>query len=103
MIDVYKLYADIAGKKLIDASKKEQDIIDTMGEYLKSNKDLHFTIIKQKDKKSEPILKGVWGMQGYIEYLKDYKLRLESCIELKKEIVDLVEKPKVKTLGIEKN
>ena len=96
---MYRLYADIAGKKLIDKSEKEQDIIDTMGEYLKSNKDLHFSIVKQKDKKSEPTLKGVWGLQGYIEYLKDYKLRLESCMELKKEIVDLKEKQKVKKLG----
>ena len=86
---MFKLYANIAGKKLLDTSENEQDIIDTMGEYLKFNKDLHFTIIKQKDKKSEPIIKGVWGMEGYIEYLKDYKLRLETCVELKQEIVKI--------------
>ena len=96
---MYRLYADIAGKKLIDASEKEQDIIDTMGEYLKSNKDLHFSIVKQKDKKSEPTLKGVWGMEGYIEYLKDYKLRLESCMQLKEEILGLKENQKMKSLG----
>ena len=99
---MYRLYADIAGKKLIDVSNKEQDIIDTMGEYLKSNKDLHFSIVKQKDKKSEPTLKGVWGMKGYIEYLKDYKLRLESCMQLKEEILDLVEKSEVKTYNLSK-
>ena len=99
---VYRLYGDIAGKKLLDVSENEKDIIDTMGEYLKTNKELHFSIVKQKNKKDEPILKGVWGMQGYIEYLKDYKLRLETCIELKREILDLKEKPKVKIYNLSK-
>ena len=86
---MYRLYANIAGKKLLDVSENEKDIIDTMGEYLKTNKELHFSIVKQNGKKDTPVLKGVWGIQGYIEYLEDYKIRLKTCTELKDEITKI--------------
>lgn len=83
---MFKLYSDKGTRKIIDISEVEQDIIDTMGDYLKDDPEARFLIIENKDNTDN--LRGfIRGYAEYINYVENYNLRQMSCIELKKGIV----------------
>lgn len=84
---MFKLYIDEGIRKMIDVSESEQDIIDTMGDYLRKNENSRFLIIENN--KSGDNTKGmVIGWLQYADYVEEYNNRFkkESCVELKKEI-----------------
>lgn len=93
---MYKLYLDKGIRKVIDISENEQDIIDTMGEYLKSDNDLWF-LVKERVNGGDNIKGFIRGYEDYIKYVECYNERLKklSCIELKQ---DIVKNQKIKRL-----
>lgn len=86
---MFKLYTNIANGKEIDRSNCEQDIIDTIGEYMSLNNDLKFVINKQIDG-VDIRYKTINNEMDYAYYITEYNQRLENetCIELKKSILD---------------
>lgn len=85
---MYKLYIDKGTRKMIDVSESEQDIIDTMGEYLRDDENSRFLII-ENTKEGDWIKDRVIGWIEYSIYVQQYneKLKNMSCVELKSEIV----------------
>ena len=70
---MYKLYLNEGVRTLIDVSPNEQDIIDTMGDYIKENPEDRFIVIFSQE----------YGdcIYGVINGYKDYK----DCLERYKE------------------
>lgn len=85
---MYKLYSNNNVRTIIDVSENEQDIIDTIGEYIKNDPNSRFIIIYSQ-KYGDCIHAIINKQEDYIEYLKNYRERLKnmSCVDLKKEIV----------------
>ena len=85
---MYKLYSNNNVRTMIDASENEQDIIDTIGDYLKTDINSRFIVIYSQ-KRGDCIHAIINKPEDYVEYLKNYKEKLKnmSCVELKKEIV----------------
>lgn len=96
---MFRLYGNIAGWKMLDLSADEFDIIATMGEYLQENENTQFLIIKSTETTDEPY-KSIRSMEQYMEYSREYyeriKLQNKTCMELKKEMFDIMDghKPK---------
>lgn len=84
---MFKLYIDKGIRKMIDVSESEQDIIDTMGDYLREDENSRFLII-ENNKNGDNIKGMVIGWLQYADYVEAYNDRLknETCSELKKEI-----------------
>ena len=98
---MFKLYIDKGTRKMIDVSQSEQDIIDTMGDYLRDDENSRFLII-ENTKEGDWIKDRVIGWIEYATYVEEYnrKLKEKSCVELKSQIVKNV---KIKTKGSRKN
>ena len=97
---MFKLYINMGVPKLIDASENEQDIIDTMGDYLREDENARFLII-ESNKDGDWVKDRVIGWIEYATYVEEYnkQLKEKSCVELKTEIVKNV---KVKRKGLKK-
>ena len=96
-----RLYIDKGIRKMIDVSESEQDIIDTMGDYIREDMDSRFLII-ESTKEGDDVKGFIRGYDEYVGYVKRYndKLKEKSCVELKRDIVKNV---KVKKIGSRKN
>lgn len=91
---MYKLYGNVAGWKLLDNSKREKDIADTMISYANTFELYDYLITKAKGEGSdykEAPYKRIIGKKQFTNYLEKIKEQQEienmSCIELKKYIV----------------
>lgn len=99
---MYKLY-DTNEQTLLDVSNSEKDIINTLAEYMKAYLNLGFEI--KCDEEPYKVIRSVGDYYHYVNEYNDRKstemLKQMSCLELKKEILELSEKPRirVKKLG----
>lgn len=94
---MYRLY-DINEKKLLDESYREEDIINTLAEYMKAYINMGYEI--ECDEKP---YKNIKSVSDFYHYVNDYNLKQNterlkqmSCMELKREMLDLTDKPRVK-------
>ena len=85
---MFKLYIDKGTRQMIDVSESEQDIIDTMGEYIREDKEARFLIIESNED-SDWVKARIIGYIDYATYTEEYnnKLKEKSCVELKSNIV----------------
>lgn len=91
--------------KLYEKSKRtcldvgtEENIIETMGEYLKEDDKTNFLVVNYDEITTTPSWMTIHGKPEYVEYVKAYEYRKiteKTCVELKDEIT---EKVKVKSL-----
>lgn len=81
---MYKLYGDIGGLKLLDVSKEEKFIIETLTDYVKSKNDIYYMIIKNENNQDIPY-KFISSLYDYKEYMEDYKYRQVKELKLTKE------------------
>lgn len=65
---MYKLYLNEGVRTLIDVSPNKQDIIDTMGEYIRDNPEARFIIIFSQEY-GDCIYGVVNGYKDYVNYL----------------------------------
>jgi len=96
----YILY-EMNSHTLIDKSKEEIDIINTIGEFYKENLGYRFMIMYYDPITTEPKMMAIRNIGDYEAYIQDYNMRQlknKTCMELKKEILDLsgIETPKRK-------
>ena len=88
---MYKLMLNMGVPTVIDVSESKQDVIDTMGEYLKENPDYRFIVKEDNmgDRTKSDSAQYIYGYLEYAIYVEQYNERLKnmSCVELKKEIV----------------
>jgi hypothetical protein len=102
---IYKLYVNIAGWSKLDFDHDKKVILDTMAYDNKKHKHTYYMIVKE-DKNVGPevdILRSQEEIDHYINaYNERKKLDDMSCIELKRQILDMQEKSKVKTKGTRK-
>jgi len=96
---MYKLY-DYDVHTLIDKSEDEYDIITTMSTYFHGRFGTRFLIIHyDREQDMDEIYKSIKTRDEYLQYIKEYKtkkLKQMSCMELKKEIIDIKSKHKIK-------
>lgn len=85
---MFKLYTNGGIRKMIDVSENKQDIIDTMGEYIKDDPEARF-MVKTQSKENGDSVKCINGFMDYALYVEEYNASLKqmSCTELKREIV----------------
>lgn len=94
------LYLYLANeRRLIDKSEFELEIINTIGEYISEDPTERFLVI-EKTKQGDNTKAYIRNLDDYLKYAENYKLRQESCVELKRNITKNV---KVKTKGSRKN
>lgn len=102
---MFKLY-DMNARTLIDKSKNEDDIINTLCECMKEYLNIRYKIIYHDEKNNEDIpYKKINSVSDYYLYVNEYaqrkateRLKQMSCQELKKEMLELSDKPKAKIL-----
>lgn len=85
----------------VDRSNDEIDMITTIGEFYKENLGYRFMIVNYDKETTEPKLTAIRNIGDYEAYIQDYntkQLKNKTCMELKKEILDLsgIETPKKK-------
>lgn len=78
---MYKLYGDIAGWKNLDKSENEQDIVDTLTDYVYQSKAIEYMIIEQKDNTDIPY-KRISTLEDYLDYINEYENK--KTLKLKK-------------------
>lgn len=106
---MYKLY-DMQTRKLLDKSMNEKDIIDSLSELLKDYVNFEYRIIYHSEELNQDVAyKKICSMSDFYHYVNDYnviknteQLKQMSCLELKKEILDLSDKPRIRIKRIEK-
>ena len=96
----YYLYTGKGTRTCLDMGD-EFDIIATMGEWLKKDENMEFLIVHYDKITTEPSWRTIKGKEEYSAYSKEYYDRImknKTCVELKKEMMDIVygEKPKTK-------
>ena len=98
---MYKLYTGKGTRTCLDIGD-EFDMIATMGDYLQKDEEMQFLLVHYDEVTTEPDWRTIRGMKDYLEYTKEYYNKLlknKSCMELKKEMMDIIyEKPKTKRL-----
>ena len=100
---MYSLY-DMTKLELLIKDKPEEEIYKAICNRFKTSENQRL-LIKTKYKNGDVIVCAIRNQEDFINYLKDYEYRLltgKSCVELKKEILDLKEKSKVKTHNLSK-
>lgn len=94
---MYKLY-QMTKHTLIDTNDKQDKLLEIMERMYKTNPEERFLLVKRENM-SDVWFKGIYGVEEYHEYLQkleNEELKNKTCVELKREILDLAEKPKVK-------
>ena len=84
--------------------ENEEQIYKKVCSIFEQDKEARLMIMKRENNGDFPYF-GIRSLEDFENYKKYYEysnLLNKSCQELKKEIVDLTEKPKVKKLGVEK-
>lgn len=80
---VYKLYGNIAGLKQLDVSSDEKDIIDTIGEYMRTGVITNYIIVLQTEQGDEPY-KLIKNVKDYWSYQEEYNAKQEGMKIYKK-------------------
>ena len=92
---MYILY-DMLKRKTIFASTNELDVLSMVGCKIKREENFSYLIKKHTEEKDELIV-GIRSVEDYINYKKYFEYReltKKSAYDLKREILDLTEKPK---------
>ena len=87
---MYKLY-DYDVHSLIDESRNEYDIINTISSYMETVIGQRFLIIYHNEEQDmDEIYRVIKTVRDYGNYLMDYNDRLKAmnCMELKKDILE---------------
>lgn len=100
---MYRLY-DMNERKLLDMSMNEQEIIDTLAEYMKAYLNIRYKIVYHDEETNEDILyKKINSVSDYYVYVNEYTerkstelLKQMSCQELKREMLELSETPRAR-------
>ena len=100
---MYKLY-DMNERTLLDKSKNEEDIVNTLCEYMKEYLNVNFKIIYHDEENNEDMsYKKIKSVADYYLYVNEYAqrkatehLKQMSCTELKREILELSDKPRAR-------
>lgn len=98
---MYILYGNIAGRTELDRGSNEFEMLETIENFLRKDENMSFLLVHYDEITTEPGWKTIRGREGYIKYMKDYNNRIlqnKTCVELKREILDLSDKNKVKAL-----
>lgn len=89
---MFKLYAMASVPTMIDKASNEYDICDTIGEYIKRDPYERFLIVKRENNTDE-VYRAIRSMDEYVDYyqeLMNRRLKEKSCVELKREMMDIV-------------
>lgn len=103
---MYKLY-DMNERKLLDKSMNEEDIINTLTEYMKYYLNFKYKIVYHDEETNQDIpYKKITTVGQYYDYVNEYndkksteelrRIKQMSCTELKKEILELSDKPRAR-------
>lgn len=100
---MFRLY-DMGMRELITTNENEEVIYNTVMNYYKKNPNSYLYIIKRENNGDAPYIaiRNEKDLEFYKKMYEYNKLTSMSCIELRREILELTEKPKVKKLGVEK-
>lgn len=95
----YILY-EMNSHTMIDKSKQEIDIINTIGEFYNENLGYRFLINYYDPITTEPKSKLIRNIGDYEIYIQEYnqKIKNEPIMQLKKEMFNIIDKPKTKNL-----
>ena len=92
---MFKLYVT-EPPKLIDTNNNQDKLLVIMERMLKINPEQRFLLV-EREENTDKWFKGIWGIDEYNKYIKELELKnlkQKTCVELKKEILDLNEKRK---------
>lgn len=92
---MYKLY-QMTKHTLIDTNEKQDKLLEIMERMYKVDPEERFLLVKRENM-SDVWFKGIYGIDEYNEYLQkleNEQLKAKTCVELKREILDLSEKRK---------
>jgi hypothetical protein len=97
-IGEYVLY-EMNTHSAVDRSKQEIDIINTIGEFYGENLGYRFMVMYYDPITTEPKMFSIRNIGDYEAYIQEYntrQLKNKTCMQLKKEILDIkgVEAPK---------
>lgn len=100
---MYKLY-DMQTRKLLDKSMSEKDIVESLTELLKDYVNFEYRIIYHNEETNEDIpYKKINSVGSFYDYVNDFnvkenteRLKQMSCLELKKEMLELSDKPRIR-------
>lgn len=95
----YYLY-EMNSHTLVDKSKEEIDMINTIGEFYRENLGYRFMIMYYNLKTTIPEYNAIRNIGDYEAYIQDYntrQLKNKTCMELKKEMFDIMDNNKPKT------
>jgi len=101
--NMYRLY-DMNKRKLITTNESEDFIYNTIINWYKKNSNSYLYIVKRENNGDVPYfsIRSEKDFELYKKFYEYSKLTSMSCLELKREILDLVEKPKVNTYNLSK-
>lgn len=85
---MYKLYATKDTPTLLDVSNNEEEIFETLTDYISEDPTNRF-LIKKRENNTDEIHRCIWSMDDYLDYREDMELKKKSCVELKKDIVSM--------------
>lgn len=100
---MYSLY-DMAKLELLIKDESEEKIYKTICNRFKISENQRL-MVTTRYKNGDVIVCAIRNQKDFVNYLKDYEYRLltgKSCVELKREMLDIKEKPKVKTYKLPK-
>lgn len=87
---MYKLY-QMTKHTLIDTNEKQDKLLEIMARMYKVDPEERFLLV-QREGMSDVWFKGIYGVEEYNEYiekLQNDELKNRSCVDLKRDIVDL--------------
>lgn len=94
----YYLY-EMNSHTLVDKSKEEIDMINTIGEFYKENLGYRFMVMYYDPVTAEPKYNAIRNIGDYEAYIHEYNERIkkEPIMQLKKEMFDIMDNNKPKT------
>jgi len=94
---MYRLY-DYDVHSLIDESMDEGDIINTISVFMELPTSQRFLIIHDDEVTNTPDIRTIKNVRDYYNYILEYneKLKQKSCMELKREILDINKRNKTR-------
>ena len=100
---VYRLY-DMKLREIIMTTTNEDILYKTIANHYKKDPNCYLYVIKRANNGDMPYI-AIRDEEDFIRYLKMYennKIENKSCVELKREILDLTEKPKTRKYNLSK-
>lgn len=89
---MFKLYVT-EPPKMIDTNENQDKLLTIMGRMLKTNPEERFLLV-EREGNTDKWFKGIWGIEEYNKYLEELenkRLINRSCVDLKRDIVDLAD------------